>query len=493
MTMSSDTNIWKKDLLNRQKEGKYLVNYLIKRYQTNPNSPFVLNINAEWGFGKTYFLENLAKEFETKKHPVVYFDAWKNDFTNNPLLAFISELDKTLNEYFYGAPKAKLYFKSAYQISKNILLPILAKKITGHALEELYELLESKEIVNKDNSDSDLENGVSSIVSKVAELSLSEHRTIQQSIDDFKNQMQKLLKHIDKNMDAKSLPMFILIDELDRCRPNYAIELLENIKHIFDIPGIIFIVATDSKQLSHSINAVYGDNFASERYLKRFFNQEYNLANPDNYDYAVNLFNERRLLASPKFFSPLDRELYDGLDLSASLFAIFSSFFKLSYRDQEQAIDMLNSIALVWDNTEKIHLPYLLFLIMLKQKHNESFIHFIELYIAKKSSSIEQDFLAILDIDMTVSFKDYKRNQHAGIEEVSLGVPSLINLYIGLFNITHASFEKKHHSKTPNSNLERKILTEFYQQIKGYPDASFIVTRGLDKYPNLILQAGHFS
>ena len=86
--------------------------------------------------------------------------------------------------------------------------------------------------------------------------------------DKFKIDMGLLLKEIGKE---KELPLFILIDELDRCRPNYAIELLENIKHIFDIPGIVFIVATDSKQLSHSINAVYGSKFASEKYLKRFF------------------------------------------------------------------------------------------------------------------------------------------------------------------------------------------------------------------------------
>jgi len=58
--------------------------------------------------------------------------------------------------------------------------------------------------------------------------------------------------------------MFILIDELDRCRPTYAIELLENIKHLFDIEGLYFIIATDSTQLSYSINAVYGNKFASE-------------------------------------------------------------------------------------------------------------------------------------------------------------------------------------------------------------------------------------
>jgi hypothetical protein len=77
----------------------------------------------------------------------------------------------------------------------------------------------------------------------------------------------------------------VFIDELDRCRPTYSIELLERIKHLFDIPGLVFVLATDLAQLSNSICAVYGSRFDSRRYLQRFINLEYSLKEPQKSDY----------------------------------------------------------------------------------------------------------------------------------------------------------------------------------------------------------------
>lgn len=68
-----------------------------------------------------------------------------------------------------------------------------------------------------------------------------------------------------------SCPIFIFIDELDRCRPDYAISLLEIVKHIFDIKNFVFIIATNTDQLQHSIKNVYGNDFSANDYLGRFF------------------------------------------------------------------------------------------------------------------------------------------------------------------------------------------------------------------------------
>ena len=64
------------------------------------------------------------------------------------------------------------------------------------------------------------------------------------------------------------LPLFVFVDELDRCRPDYAIELLEGIKHLFGVPGVYFVVATNTVQLGESVKAVYGSGFDGVRYLK---------------------------------------------------------------------------------------------------------------------------------------------------------------------------------------------------------------------------------
>ena len=67
-------NIWndEKDLLNRKVEAEFLSTYLLKRFENNKDKPFVLNLNAEWGFGKTFFLKNLSKDFKEKEKDLCF-------------------------------------------------------------------------------------------------------------------------------------------------------------------------------------------------------------------------------------------------------------------------------------------------------------------------------------------------------------------------------------------------------------------------------------
>jgi Cdc6-like AAA superfamily ATPase len=98
-----------------------------------------------------------------------------------------------------------------------------------------------------------------------------------QAITQFKEVIKKVLDNLPN--DQKNLIIFI--DELDRCRPTYAIELLERIKHLFDIERLVFILSTDTEQLSHSICAVYGNDFDAKKYLNRFIDLDYSLKEPD--------------------------------------------------------------------------------------------------------------------------------------------------------------------------------------------------------------------
>lgn len=371
MSENHDLN---EDKLNRKEEISFLINYLTKRFELKTKNPFVLNINAPWGYGKTFFLKSLKEELE-KEHEVIYFDAWKNDFTKEPLLAFFSEINNSLETYLKAYNKTKKPFlNSIFKSSLPILISVLTKHLTGLTLEQFDELLSEDEDEKKDVKD-DTKTTLSSIMSKTTELALKEHSTIKKSIKEFKINMLEILNLI--KTQGKKLPLFILIDELDRCRPNYAIELLENIKHIFDIEGIYFIVATNSKELSHSINAIYGANFSSETYLKRFFNQEYTLKEPDIYDYCKFLFEKEidvLLNDKVKIFNLLSPENYENKNLNAIMFSTYAQYFNLSLRDISQAIDTLSTILLTWENeNEELHLAYILFFIMCKQKSNEMF------------------------------------------------------------------------------------------------------------------------
>ncbi len=481
--MKAKQAIWEDDLLNRQNEGKFLSKYLLKRYANTSNKSFVLNINAEWGFGKTYFLKNLSEELESQKHPVIYFDAWQNDYSNQPLLAFISQINTSLDPFLSKSTKGKQLFTDAWNTSKKLLIPMLVKNLTGLTYDHFTEEFNSA-------IDNPLKNDVESVLSKLAESALADHETVRKCISTFKENMKKLLSYIDKNITSKQLPMFVFIDELDRCRPNYAIELLENIKHIFDIPGIVFVIATDSKQLSHSINAVYGQNFASERYLKRFFDQEYNLLKPDNYAFAHYLFELHGITKNEKLFSPLEAEVYKDKDLNIQLFTLYANFFKLSLRDQEQVATVLSAIVLTWQTTDSIHLAYLLFLIMLKQRSNTEFDLYIETPNSKKGTFF-RDKIDQLKLDVSQQYQSTvitnqnafsgsrREIKHSSMVELSNTYASLLEL------VLEKLYEKRNNNNLVHYNIIDKMIFDAQKNKES--------VLNLNSYPNLVLRAGQFS
>ena len=297
---------WKLDKLQRKDEADYLTSYLVGKNKLERSSlndgSFVLNVNAEWGFGKTYFLRNWADDLATKGHPVVYFDAWQNDFSKEPLIAFISTINAQLEPYFNKkigekrATRVKFMLGEWYGKGKKLLNPsapflwgILAKKLAGMSIEQFGELFDEdfeeptdskKEASAKTDASKEFTDTVSTVVSKAASKLLASHNSINKTIVEFKNSLEKLTIHLD-SLKIINIPIFIFVDELDRCRPDYAIELFENIKHLFGVPGVFFVVATASEQLCHSIKKVYGQDFDSPSYLKRFFDQTYKLQEPN--------------------------------------------------------------------------------------------------------------------------------------------------------------------------------------------------------------------
>lgn len=471
------------DLLKRSEEADSLKNYLHKRYEQIPLKPFTLNINAEWGYGKTYFLQQLANKCANDGHPVVYFDAWKNDYTKEPLLAFMSELNGQLDQYLdKREQKAKNILKKIAEFSLPIIFSIIAKRFTGYGIDQLNEMLSEDKGIEKEKT----EDKVSSLVSNMTKITLEEHFRTKNSINDFKENMKNLLKKIESYKNKK-LPLFILIDELDRCRPNYAIELLENIKHLFDIEGIYFVIATDSRQLSHSINAVYGVNFASEKYLKRFFDLEYTLKTSEVYDFAYYLFDHYNLLKHDKLFVPLSQNEYEGKNLNVVAFELMALFFKLVPRDIEQTVSMLSTICLTWnEEAHQIHLVYMLFLIMLKYKSNNDFEKYKDVLRKDKF-----DWIVSSECQLDLK-KDIRVNQLHRVGSDSyrndMLLSNVIEMYSKLENIRMETFMKKYNS-TENP-IERNIYYLIRNE-KGITSAE-VLKSSIQSYKDKILHCGQF-
>lgn len=365
-----DHNIWDGDQLGRFAEGIYLQRYLENLYllDAKGTSSFVLNINSEWGHGKTWFLTRLAKQL-AENHPVVYFDAWKNDFTKDALLSFISVVCTELSEQFNqhnNLKKSLGNLSSAFSTVLKKSAPILAaaavKQLTGLTIEHFS----SDEETLNEESNKLIKDTASKLANVIAENSIEQFIQTRKGIEEFEVAIAELIDEID-DMTDPHLPIYIFIDELDRCRPTYAIELLESIKHLFNVKGVVFVVATDTKQLSHSIKAVYGNDFDSIAYLKRFFYAQYRLADPDYKKMSSFLFEGFN--PEEKFFIP--KSILDNYDYSV-FFSNTSKYFQLTARDQEQVFNILKTIVLT-SKKQKTHYILLLFLICLKHKFENSF------------------------------------------------------------------------------------------------------------------------
>lgn len=382
MTAVSDN--WRDDKLDRKQCADYLTNYLTKRFalaaQAGRPDSLVLNISANWGFGKTFFVNAWMKDLLHSKYPVVYFDAWANDFSDDPLVGFISEMNEALSEHFKRMPVVQRHVDEAFAVGRRLIKPlgmsvaaVLAKQLAGCSLDQLKGYFSD---TADDASTLDIEHqgagdkegeGVASVIAQCAEVAVKEHASKKETIATFRKRLARLIKELEKKASVQ-LPMFVFIDELDRCRPSYAIELLEAIKHLFGVGGIYFVASTNLDQLGHSIKAVYGEQFDSEQYLKRFFDQEYLLPAPEHSRYTSMLFERYSLDKFGNYVTPVVGRVYGDTPVYQAIFTEFALAFGMSLRDQEQVAVSLQAVILSWPNGEVMHLPLILFYLMLKQR-----------------------------------------------------------------------------------------------------------------------------
>lgn len=245
------------DTLDRKKYAQYLYQISAARGE---KSNLVINLNAEWGAGKTYFTKRLAKTI-SENHPTIYIDAWKEDFSDDPLLTVFGSIKEQLT----GQSDS---FTQMMNKTIDSIGPLL-KSAAPLILEGL-----AKKYIGVDN--------ISDITKTLSTKLIELHAEKAKKIQAIKSGISEWVRYV-KQKDGinKELPLFIIIDELDRCRPNFAIKLLEITKHIFNIPGVVFIIATDTEQLQHSIKVIYGNEFSASHYLNRFFDRRFQLPTPE--------------------------------------------------------------------------------------------------------------------------------------------------------------------------------------------------------------------
>ena len=388
---------WTDDVLDRKELAARLTNLI-----RTQSAPFTISIHGNWGSGKTFLLKRWQKDLEHEDFKAIYFNAWEDDFCNDPLLAILGQLA----DYF-----------------KESALDTFANKVIEIAIPLLQENLLG--VLNKTT-------GLTSKLPDPKEKTLVEEYLEQRATkDELKLHLSRLAESVVAETEH---PLVFIIDELDRCRPTFAIELLERVKHIFDIENIVFIFGINRDQLCVSLDSEYG-HIDADTYLRRFFDIEFTLPDVDTALYSRHVMDKFGLNV---YFTALSSEANSRVP-SEEFGALFNSFPRiwghlgLSLRDIDYCV---GSIALVTKNLDQGHymhplvLGVLIPLKLLKPNLYRRFIQRKALasevidYFENIISSQRFDDFETRSIDYIEAFLYFAENPHAS---QTLATPTAIS------------------------------------------------------------------
>jgi len=229
------------------------------------------------------------------------------------------------------------------------------------------------------------------------------------------SEFRELFKDIACNLKGKRI--LIIVDELDRCKPLFAIQTLEVIKHLFDVPNVNFLLSVNFQQLKYSIETVYGQKMDSEGYLRRFINYVIKLPEPSKDVYIDYLLKEYPLYIAEegKNYEDFKRDLktilkYNSISASRDILqmslrdinAIYENyriFFNAKFSDKIDPV---------------LSLPYLI-LIMLKYKEPDTYQK-----ITDPARSIKNEALGVIN-DIGYSYNGQSLTRSKSVEKYGFG------------------------------------------------------------------------
>ena len=302
---------WEDDALGRVDVAKKLTN-LVRDQKTS----LVISLDGSWGTGKTFLLKRWEKQLNNENFKAIYFNAWEDDFCNDPLVAIIGQLSSVFSE-----SSLKKIVDKIKKSAKSLLIhggmlkiaTVLGITSPNYFFKKLSDSVPNEYLSSKESKDR-----------------LKEH----------------LLEMAEKVMKKTEQPLVFIVDELDRCRPTFSIELLETVKHIFDIPGIVFVFGINQKELCNSIESVYGE-IESVIYLRRFFDISLSLPDANTEDFCRYLIDRYQL---NKLFDELSEVAQNPVHKKefgafSERFILFYNYFGLSLRDLDFCIRSMLFVA----------------------------------------------------------------------------------------------------------------------------------------------------
>lgn len=242
-------------------------NTLLSIFRMYSATGCVVALSGEWGSGKTTFIKMLMQKMVNEGGHPLYFNAWKNDYVSDPLIALLAGL-KDL---------------SPHSNKWNDVIASGGKIITSIATSAVKTLAKNKLGIDSNVFDASIDE-----VGKLLKDDIEEFSKQKTTFAEFRMALQN---YIAENT-TEYLPVVFFVDELDRCSPRFSVHVLERIKHLFDIPNVVFVLSVNKKQLEYAIQGYYGSaSIDASNYLRRFIDIEYSLPRLKGEDFCQYLYD----------------------------------------------------------------------------------------------------------------------------------------------------------------------------------------------------------
>lgn len=419
---------------NDKLERKHLCNILTDVVSFYGQSGCVLALGGEWGSGKTTFVKIWRQHLNNSEFKTLYFNAWASDYTEDPLIALIAELSElsadngTINKIAAGAVRITA------SVLKSTLKGVL-KKATGIDADVISDAIDESIDIGKKYLDK-----------------FEEQKT---TLEEFK---ENLRKYIAEN--AGENPIVFFVDELDRCNPHYAVAVLERIKHLFEIPNIVFVLAVNKKELSNAIQGYYGSSkIDSDEYLRRFIDIDFILPKPKLDAYFDFLYEEYEFDAF--FNNETRKEVFGRKDEPYAFKTVALSMCKelnINLRQMDR-IFAYSRLALMQFGSRTYLLPDIYFMLCFWKVMDSQFYN----QISKKAFTV-QEFLMKLEDKLPPAFLRKEEEYYSSSNMVYV-VACLLYCYdiTGTGDRPVASTLKAIHNESTKKN-EYNIQSKYFEK-----------------------------
>jgi len=255
------------------------------------DEPVVL-IDGDWGSGKTVFARQWAGVLRERGHAVLYFDAFAADCQDDPFLALVEAVYAFAEKQgVEGELRAKFSTEAAKAAGAALGLGLGRLALDRVGLVETVD--EVREAMRSDRTR--LKGWIESATER------------KRTVATFRETLERLAQAVVSATGAESRAnaaaaeepgdrgrLVFLVDELDRCRPDFALGVLERIKHVFGVPGVCFVLVTNVADLEQSVRRAYGE-VRARTYLEKFFDLRFRLPDSALRGNGAGVFVERLL------------------------------------------------------------------------------------------------------------------------------------------------------------------------------------------------------